>query len=210
MKRAAGFTLLEMLVAIGIFAIISGVAYGGLIQVLETRDRVEAEREFWRALTLTFRRLEDDLAQARPREVRDRDGAPLPAFRGQPVDPRALGAPSLEFTRGGVLVIGKAPRSDLQRVAYRLEGGMLQRLTWPVLDRAPQSQPVSSGLIGGIDEMTLRFSTDGQTWSTEWPSRPPAGQAPPAGANATLPRGVEITVRFTERGEFSRLFIIGP
>lgn len=210
MKRAAGFTLLEMLVAIGIFAVISGVAYGGLVQILETRDRVEAEREFWRALTLTFRRLEDDLSQARPREVRDRDGAPLPAFRGQPVDPRALGEPSLEFTRGGILFISKAPRSDLQRIAYRLEEGVLQRLTWPVLDRAPQSQPVTSGLIGGVEEMTLRFSADGQTWSTEWPPRPLAGQAPPAGANASLPRGVEMTVRIAERGEFSRLFIVGP
>src|SRR5437868_2538676 len=98
-----GFTLLEVLVAVAVFSVFSVLAYAGVTRIIEGRDRVEAERERWRTLTLAFAQMEDDLAQARPRSVRDTTGLnPLPAFAGQPVDPRPLGDPSIEFTRGGM------------------------------------------------------------------------------------------------------------
>jgi len=65
--RSAGFTLLEILVAVGIFALFSAMAYGGLIRVLDTRDRLDAERDYWRGLTMSFLQIEDDLAHARDR-----------------------------------------------------------------------------------------------------------------------------------------------
>ena len=139
--RAAGFTLLEVLVAVGIFALFSAMAYGSLLRILDTRDRLEAERDFWRTVSLSLMQVEDDLAQARPRTVRGTDGLVRPAFRGQPVDSRALGEPSLEFTRGGQVVLGDGARSDMQRVGYQLREGTLSRLVWPALD-----QPVVSEL----------------------------------------------------------------
>lgn len=196
-RRESGFTLLEVLVAVGIFALFSAMAYGSLLRVLDMRDRLETEREFWRGLALSFAQMEDDLSQARARTVRDVYGNPLPALRGQPVDSRALGEPSLEFTRGGRSVLGKATYSDLQRVGYRLQDKTLSRLTWPELDRPVRSEPSAQPMLEHVDEFRLRFYAPGGDWVDQWP----ATQQP-----RTLPAAVEITLTITGRGQFVRVF----
>ena len=42
MKRISGFTLLELMVAIGIFALVSVIAYGSLYRLLHDRQRLDA------------------------------------------------------------------------------------------------------------------------------------------------------------------------
>ena len=213
--RARGFTLLEMLVAIGIFAIVSAMAYGSLSQVLRGRDRVTAERKFWTGLALTFERLQDDLSEARPRTGRDIDGRTLPAFIVQPTDTRALAAPSLEFTRGGGLVMDNAVRSDLERVAYQLRDGVLWRLSWPVLDRAPDTKPVEAPVLRQVTDFRVRaFTPDGQ-WVDFWPTPSLMSLTQnvnvPQNLSATqnpLPRGIEIKLTIEHRGSFTRLFLI--
>jgi general secretion pathway protein J len=201
MKRAsgrqAGFTLIEVLVAVGIFAIFSAMAYGSLLRILDTRDRLEAEREFWRHMAMTFAQMEDDLSQARPRTVRDIYGNPLPALRGQPVDERALGEPSLEFTRGGRLVFGNVTYSDLQRVGYRLQDGTLSRLTWAELDRPTKSDPSAQPLLEHVSDLRLRFYAPSAGWIDQWP-----------GTNKpdSLPAAVEISFTIEGRGKFLRIF----
>ena len=196
---ARGFTLLELLVAISIFALISAIAYGTLIRMLSDRNHLEEERAYWRALSLTFTRIEEDLSQARDRKVRDIYGAKLPAFIGRPTDTRALAPPSMEFTRGGVPVFANSLRSDLQRVAYRLEDGVLLRLTWPVLDRGTQTEPLESPLLYNIEEFQVRFFTPTGGRVDLWPSQ---------GITDALPRGVEIRLLPTGRGEITRRFVI--
>lgn len=200
--RAAGFTLLEMLVAVGIFALVSAIAYGGLAQALTARDRVAAEREFWQTLALAFTRIEEDLVQARARPIRDSDGAELPALVGQPTDPRALARPSIEFSRGGVFVFreSKSLRSDLQRVGYRFSEGTLWRLAWPVLDRGPEAEPVAVPLLKDVEDFQARFFNPDGRWDEYWP--PGAANPPP------LPRGVEVTLKLKDRGEFRRVFSV--
>jgi general secretion pathway protein J len=219
-----GFTLLEVIIAISIFALVSAMAYSGLANVLRSSEQVEAERATWRAFTLLYLRLEDDLSEARPRTIRDSNGVTLPALLGQATDTRALGAPALEFTRAGIFLppaedtatppvaaLGppRAPRSDLQRVAYRLNDGKLWRLTWLDLDRGPQSQPQETDLLNGVkdevQEFKVRFYADKDGWVDSWP---------PLAANGTiqnpkvLPRGVEVSLVLKGRGEFKRLFLI--
>lgn len=199
-RHARGFTLLEMLVAIGIFALVSAIAYGALNQVLRVRAHIEAEREHWRQLALTFLRLEEDLGQFRERGVRSVSGTTLPAFVLQPTDTRALGEPSLEFTRGGRLLVADDPRSDLQRVAWRLSDGKLWRLSWAALDRAPGSLPDESPLLEGVESFSVRaWLASG--WGNIYP--PLGGGAVPA-----APRGIEVTIALKNRGEYTRLFYI--
>ena len=201
MKRDRGFTLLELLVAIGLFALVSAIAYGSLIHFMDDRAQLDAEHEFWRELSVAFIRMEDDFSQARDRSVRDPIGLPTPqsAFRGQPTDTRATGAPSVELTRGGVLVLGSGTRSDLQRVGYRLVDGTLKRLVWPVLDPGPQTEPLELPLLKNVESFRVRFFSESGAWLDLWP---------PEGGKETLPRGVEVTLTLKGRGEFTRLFLV--
>ena len=202
--RAAGFTLLEVLVAVGIFALFSAMAYGSLLRILDTRDRLESERDFWRTLSLSLIQVEDDLALARERTVRGPDGlTKLPAFRGQPVDSRALGEPSLEFTRGGQIVLGDGARSDLQRVGYQLRDGTLSRLVWPALDRPPVSEPRAAPLLEHVEELRVRFYAQPGGWVNAWPATTQTGA--PLAPDA-LPLAVELTLKIEGRGEIVRVF----
>ena len=207
--RSSGFTLLEVLVAVGIFALFSAMAYGSLLRILDTRDRLETERDFWRTLSLSLIQVEDDLAQVRPRTVRGPDGlTKLPAFHGQAVDSRALGEPSLEFTRGGQIVLGDGARSDLQRVGYQLRDGTLSRLVWPALDRPPVSEPRAAPLLDHVEELRVRFYNKPSAqqpggWVNAWPGITQTGA--PMLPDA-LPAAVELTLKIEGRGEIVRVF----
>ena len=199
MKQTRGFTLLELLVAIGIFALVSAIAYGSLIRLLEDRNKLEAEHAFWRNLSLTFARMEEDFSQARNRPVRDNSGISLLSFRGQQTDTRITGAPSVELTRGGVASFGVEARSDLQRVGYRLSEGSLRRLIWPVLDRAPQTEVLELPILKNIEDFRVRFFDVNLKLQDEWP---------PLGGGDPLPRGVEVKITFSDKREFTRVFMV--
>ena len=203
-RTQRGLTLLEILVAITVFAIFSTMAYGGLLRLLDSRERVDAERVYWRNMSTAFVRIERDFSLARNRPVRQNDGNVIPgsAFLGQPTDPRALGDPNVEFTRGGILV-PNGSTADLQRIGYRFVDNKLMRLAWPTLDRAPLTKPQTTPVLHDVDEFEMRFYQNG-AWIDRWP---PLGAgsatAPP------LPSAVEITVALKGRGKYKRVFLVG-
>jgi general secretion pathway protein J len=209
--RGSGFTLIELLVAVAIFGVLSVTAYAGLNRLLDERAALEHEREYWRDLSLLFVRLGDDLAHARDRPVRDNAGIDtLPALRGQPTDPRALGEPELEFTRGGEPDYGSGRRSDLRRVAWRLREGRLERLTWPVLDRGPVTAPIESPVLGGVEAFELRFLAQTGGTSTHWPALGGTTTQPSGAPNVSgPPRAVEVSVTMKGRARYTRLFLVG-
>lgn len=211
-SSARGFTLLEILVAVFVFAIFSAMAYGGLSRLLENRARIDEERAFWREIALGFVRMEQDFSLARNRPVRNSGGNPVEAFRGQPTDTRAVADPSVEFSRGGI-VVPNGYTADTQRVGYRLVDDNLVRVTWPVLDRAPQTQPAMTPLLHNVEEFQVRFFQASQqsgtssgglsgTWIQHWP---PLGST----QHNPLPEAVEVTVALKGRGKYTRVFLVG-
>ena len=198
-NRSRGFTLLEVIVAVAVFAVLSTLAYSGLTRMLEGRNRLEAERERWRVVALAFAQMEDDLSQVRSRGIRNVDGSLLPALRGQPVDTRALSDPSLEFTRGGLYVTASAATHDLQRVAYRFKDGALWRQVWPVLDRPPGIEPRSTILLPNIDNVAMRFHAPGTGWADHWPAED---------AKQPLPDAVEFAFDLAGVGRFTRILMV--
>ena len=127
MTRRAGFTLVEVLVALAIFAMIASAGVGLLSFAIDNRLAVRDASERTAAFQRTRALMRADLGQAAPRRVRGADGAPQAAFE--------LGGEALfAVTRRGWINPGEARRASMQRVEYRLVEGRLER-------RAPSRRP---------------------------------------------------------------------
>lgn len=198
-KTARGFTLIELVVVIALFGVVSLMAYGGLNSVLKSRERVEQHMDRTAEFQRAYRRLRDDLQQVRNRPSRDIYGDAQPALRGDR-DTR------LEFTRAGWRNPLLLPRPALERVSYRLVEKQLRRESWRVLDQAQDSKVVSLTLLDRVDELRLRYLGQGADWSEIWPPPSSTGQLQTTGP---APRAVEVTLRTPDWGEVVFLFRLG-
>ncbi len=203
-SSARGFTLLELLVALVVFAIMAVAAYSGLSNVLFTRAAVETENRRLAMTQLAFYRLAQDLEQVVQRGVRDEYGEAQPALRGNVQDSEAL-----LFTRAGWDNPLGQPRATLQRVAYRLREGRLWRLHWTVLDRGGLTEPHEIMLLDRVRELRLRFLDQDNAWRNDWP--PPADNSSDPARKPKpdqLPRAVEISLTLEDWGEITRLLLL--
>jgi general secretion pathway protein J len=197
--RSRGFTLLEILVAVAIFAIIGALAFGGYMELTRQADRLSESAARSRAIQSTMQRIAQDFASLEPRPVRQPLGDGLePALLAD-----ARNEQLAEFTHSGWSNPAGVPRSTLQRVAYRLEDGRLTRNYWVVLDRPLSTEPVRAVLLDRVTAVTLRFMTSSRRFTDQWPATGGGPVAP--NANASLPIAVEITLELEDWGKITRL-----
>lgn len=204
-----GFTLMELLLALAIFALMSAMAYSGLAAILRGRETVDAALERTQALQSAIYRIQTDLEQTTARSIRDQYGDAQPALIGNAQD-------GLSFTHNGWRNPLQEKRSYLQRVTYRLDDkDHLERLHWRVLDRAQDSAPVETDLLGDVKSVEWRYLSDDDKWIDRWPppnqgASPQAGAAIIPGSNSStkLPRAVELRLETKTMGETRHLFYI--
>jgi general secretion pathway protein J len=211
-RRLAGFTLIEMLIAIAIFGIMAGFGYRVLDTVLVTRDRVGEEYRRWRDVARVVGALERDLEAIRLRPVRDAADRVAPPLVGIERPARA-GEAAIAFTREGDRDEWgnlSAPR----RTGYRLSNATLERLTWQGLDAAPRSEPSAVAMLSGVKALQVRYRNAAGQWLPAWPGQtapPPAaeprapGDAPVAVAAGALPAAVEVTIELATGERILRL-----
>ncbi len=198
--RQRGFTLLELVAAMAIFAMMSVMAYGGLSALINTREGLNASYQRVQQWQMTVQRLRLDLGQVRARPIRDQFGDPQPALY-EPEEGR------LEFTHGGRRNPLLLPRSNLERVAYYLDtDGRLIRQSWAHLDRAQADTPLELTLLHDIDRLAWRFLDDQDEWLKDWP--PNALSNTPNQA-IPIPRAVELLLESKRLGELRFLFVTG-
>ena len=192
MRRVAGFTLLEVLVAMSIFAVIGLGATQMLRTMIQTHERIQHKVTSFNEVTQAFSRLERDLSQIVNRPIRGEYGDYRPALTV------ATGDYPLEFTRAGWRNPAQRPRSNLQRVAYELSSeGQLLRHFWLVLDRAEDSTVKTQVLLGGIMDWRVNLiGEDGET-TDSWPVDAAAG---------SLPAGIEMMIETKALGTLRRLY----
>jgi general secretion pathway protein J len=197
MRRAAGFTLMELLVALVVFAVLSGLAYRSLAVVLDSRGHIDRENRKWREVALFLSRLEQDVAAAVPRPVRDAGDTVAPAVAGTPVPARAHEG-LLVLTRTAFAAdpgVAEPPR----RLGYRVRGNTVELLAWTVLDQGPRTEPAVVAALRDVKDMQVRFLDRRGQWHPQWP---PAAASTPQRA---VPAAIEVALTLTSGERVVRL-----
>jgi general secretion pathway protein J len=189
-----GFTLVELLVALAIFALMSGFAYRGLDGMLQARQALQKESRKWRDVALVVGRLERDLGAVLPRRAVGASGTSYAALSSS-LD-LVSAPPGLALTRSGNALL-EGPMSAPQRVGWRLREGRVERLSWSGVDAAPREEPVATPVLADATALTFRFM---DPRSGEW--------RPTWGVSATdegLPAAVEATLALASGERVVRL-----
>jgi general secretion pathway protein J len=195
MYRNRGFTLVELLVALAIFAIMSGFAYRSLTVMLDSRAALSKESRKWRDVSLFVGRIERDLAAVLPRKATAPSGTPL-APVSSAID--AGGMPGLALSRSGSVLAGNSSAGP-QRVAYRLHDGSIERFVWESVDAAPRDDPTPVALLADVTTLTFRFMDPRNSeWQVSW--------GPPGYAAEMVPAAVEMTLVLASGERIVRLF----
>ena len=193
MKRSeSGFTLLEVLIAVAIFALLGMAAYSGLDAVLKARARLDIENHQWRAVALLWVRLGRDLTAYVERPARLRGSVPQPAFLGETMVAGEYAA-QLELTRQGAADAADTPP---ERVAYRLREGKIEWLRWPALDSEPRATPDVAVLLDRVSALEFSYRDAAGIWNTRWP---------PA-ANSSHPTAVKVMLKLETGETLTRIY----
>ena len=182
-----GFTLLEVLVALAIFAIMSLITYRGVNMVINTRTAVVSETAYWRELTLAFERMESDLSQIAPRPWIDAAGKLQPPLRSVM---RGDGAKGLEFIRFD------ADRAPLHGI-YQCQAQSLILRLFPKPDVSSNDQAVTHELLKNLTRCEIDFLDEKNQWQLQWNEA------------ETRPRAIRIRLAVEQHlGDYERVFLI--
>ena len=190
--RPAGFTLVELLVALAIFAIMSAFAYRGLSAMLDSREALQRESRKWRDVTLFVGRIERDLAA-----VLDRTAIGPSGNAQAPVSSALEGAAreGLAFTRSGS-PLQENMLAAPQRVAYRWTEGRIERLTWSGVDVSPREAATAVTVLSEAGALAFRFLDARGEWRPGWGL---------PGSSERLPAAVEVTLTLASGERIVRL-----
>ena len=209
MHSQRAFTLVELLVALAIFAIMAVMSYRALDSVFQTRQHLNLETARLRDMALLFARLDDDFATLLDRPARNADNLPYDALRLSAFLPGAEDA-TLVFTRSGFsgsTGIAATP----QRVGYRLKDGTLELVLWPSLDAAPRTRPQAYPAMTNVREVQWRALDSGGSWQNVWRSTAvatPLAATASAIAASLYPAALEVTITLVSGESFMRVFAL--
>lgn len=207
MTRARGFTLIEVVIAMFIAAIMFAIGYGAINQALRDRDALNVSQERVTEIQTGMRVVAQDFAQIIARAARDTSGT------GQLMPAMFANGSSdiiVTFTRAGWGNPAGIQRPAEQRVRYRFIDGSLIREHWLAVDPALNTEPRQRTLLTRVTAVEIRFLDPvSRQWRTDWQANA-SGQVAPNTVSLLLTRpiAIEFTVVFEDWGRVVRLFEI--
>lgn len=196
----SGFTLLEVVVAMAIFAAMYVIAQQFFNAALRNRDILNDHAQTLEKTQRALIFLTMDMEQAIARPVRDSFGDVRPAVEG--------GEEAVSLTRlGWANPLDLRQRSTMQRVTWVLEEDRLLRRYTPVLDLGVGMEPEETVMMEGVSEFQVRYLQRGPggewQWIRRWPDGENAGLSP---LRQPMPRSLEINVELEGGGGLHRYF----
>jgi general secretion pathway protein J len=192
--KKAGFTLLEILIALFIFTITAVIMAHALHTISISQTGTEKKAARLAKLQITTLLLSRDLEQASNRSVTNAKNLTEAPFQGT--------AYSIAFTHGGIAnPTGQLQRSSLQRVHYFIEKNTIIREVWAVLDQVQTTQGLQRKLMDEVTDLRFEYLDDKNSFHNSWP---PAGQS----KVAELPRAVRVTITLANWGKLSQLYLL--
>ncbi len=222
LKQKAGFTLLEVLIAISVTVTVAAMTYAFFDRAIEASESSEEVLANINELETVWQLLSTDVHHIIDRKLPSSSvsvgsgNQRIPAFMGG--DPLVAntnflqGEYMLRFVRDGWSNPLNQVRSDLQRVGYRWEEEKLWREYWAEKNQPYDEEPTGRRLIAeNITVIKIRFlpktakSVASGPWVEEWP---PTRSASNLGNVGTLPIAFEITLTLEGLGDVQRTFAL--
>lgn len=175
--KERGFTLVEMLVALSIFAVIASIGVGLLRASVNTQGAVQDRLGAMGAVNRLRSIMANDLAQAALRPARGPDGTMLPAFRGD--------GQGFAFVHRGRAAVDADGVPAVQRVEYRLTNGEWRRASALRTDGIALGE--GDALAREVRGVTVRYRDERGAWQESWNSE--TAQRLPAAVEVVLARG---------------------
>ena len=207
--RRSGFTLIEVVVAIFVAAVMFAMGYSALSQAMVERDSLNTKQTRINEIQKGMRIVAQDFAQIAARPARDTQGnGELQAAIGANSRDNTL----LTFSRNGWSNPAGLQRPAEERVRYRFVDGSLLREHWLSVDPALNAEPRERVVMTRVKSVEVRFLDPvTRNWRTDWPPQAPTGPVGPLQIDDTLmprPMAIEFTIVLEDWGRVQRLFEI--
>jgi general secretion pathway protein J len=191
-NKIRGFTLLEILIALFIFTIVSIIMTSALYSLLNSQSITEKKSQRMTALETSLLLLSNDLEQTINRSI----------LSSKDTFDFFIGTHNyVIFTHGGLAnPLNMLQRSTLQRTEYLLDDKHhFVRLTWPVLDQTRKTEANPRILLDDVKDVHFEYLDKQGHFHDRWTMK-----------NATdpLPKAVRVTLMITHWGAITQLYLI--
>jgi general secretion pathway protein J len=207
--RRAGFTLIEVMIAMFIAAIMLALGYSAINQAARDKETLTVSQARITEIQRGMRVIAQDFAQIVARTARDVDGGgnTQPAVQATNKDNTII-----TFSRAGWSNPAGVQRPAEQRVRYRFADESLVREYWLSVDPALNTEPRRRVLLTKVKSVEMRFLDPvSRNWRDDWPANIASGPVGPANIDQLLrtrPLAIEVTIVLDDWGRVQRLFEI--
>jgi len=166
-NKTLGFTLVEILVALLVFAVVGLLSTRLLSQSIDNQNNLQDRGQRLAEIHRAMRVLQRDIVQLSRRKIRDAQGEGLPALI-------VSDQGAIEFSRVGWRNPLRQPRSEVQRVGYRWQDEKIIRGYWLTLDRSYDAEPAYQTLLENVEAIEFFAVDQLGNEHKQWPLDPEA------------------------------------